>query len=488
MSGTSSTSSTPAPKARKKRFFFRTRDDLLFVRTLLDDRDAVLSLNRGERTAGWEAVATKLNRQGIIASSHTLRCRQKRLVDNFEDEVAQGKQTSDLTELERLLDQPRAHSNPTHNFSDSDSDRAAATEQRPRRLSLPPLAELVSTSTSFVLVQSTPGSGRKSRKRRFFFQDRHDVLLLTAVLADRGVEMASGARKPSWKDITTSFNSHGFDANAHTLRTHLRLLVDTHRKEASSLKTDPARLSAKQKLLRKYCRKLDGQEEQDSSDTDDPSTEPGTGSQDSETNDDQVFEPEHDQNGDGRAATNRPEVAGRVLASAGWSRSHATDLVQAAAVANLPPERELITASTQMSEPASSSTNVDEASTTETSTFSDTREISVQTEEASLTPTAAQDRSATKPAADHNDSEEVTEPAWKRQKLELETILQRFVSEQSERHREEREQEHARTKEQQDIQRQTIELQKRALDMQEKAMNMQDRLMSLMEKVMDKLN
>jgi hypothetical protein len=86
------------------------------------------------------------------------------------------------------------------------------------------------------------------------------------------------------------------------------------------------------------------------------------------------------------------------------------------------------------------------------------------------------------------DPTDITEPVWKRQKLELETILQRFVSEQNERRREQREDERARFSAQQELQKQAIDLQRRALDIHDKAMNMQDRLMALMEKVMDKLN
>ncbi|KAG6623635.1 Multiple inositol polyphosphate phosphatase [Phytophthora cinnamomi] len=87
----------------------------------------------------------------------------------------------------------------------------------------------------------------------------------------------------------------------------------------------------------------------------------------------------------------------------------------------------------------------------------------------------------TSPSADASGGSSQTTEA------KLEVVFQRFTAE-SERQREEREQEHVRFTEQQELQRQTIELQKRALDMQEKAINMQDRLMALMEKVMDKIN
>ncbi|KAG6623925.1 uncharacterized protein IUM83_02141 [Phytophthora cinnamomi] len=210
------------PKARKRRYFFREGDDLLLLQTLLINRKSLLSSTRGHRSAAWEVVTASLNRQGILASTHSLRCRLKRLVENFQDGVVQGNQAADFTEVELLLDQ-------------------------------------------YTKAQA----------------------------------------------------------------------------QCEQQKT---------------------------------------------------------------GATPRP----RILQGS-----------------TLLPEEE---------------------------------------------------------------TDEISGSVWKRQKLELETILHRFVAEQSERQREEREYEHARFSEQQDLQRQTIELQKRALDMQEKAMNMQDRLMSLMEKVMDKLN
>ncbi|KAG2782431.1 hypothetical protein Pcac1_g7567 [Phytophthora cactorum] len=87
-----------------------------------------------------------------------------------------------------------------------------------------------------------------------------------------------------------------------------------------------------------------------------------------------------------------------------------------------------------------------------------------------------------------SEERDVSESSSKRQKLELETTLERFLADQKERQQEQREHKRTRLSEQQDLQRQTIDLQKRALDIQEKAMNMQERLMALMEKVMDKLN
>ncbi|KAE9124716.1 hypothetical protein PF006_g17122 [Phytophthora fragariae] len=410
----------------------------------------------------------------------------KRLLDKFNVGIRQGKQAADFTKLERLLDQytqaeaqyKQQKADPGHrtqplqdtpchaapNFSDSqsdDDDSGAAEPAQHRTLPLP--VESVSTPAPSASVQSPPERGRKPRKRRFFFQDWHDRLLLNAMLADQGVLMASGARKPSWKSITASLTSHGLDVNTHTLRTHLQLIVDTYRKEASSWDTYPGQLPEKQKLLRDYCRKLDNQETQDHGDQ---SVEPGIEDQDSHFHDD-------------RAATNRLEIGGRVVESARPSQNHATDLVPAVAVVEISQDQDFIVTSTQTSEAASSPIPIAlTPSTTATSSSLDTQGESVQTAEGFSTPIASRDCSATQPQPD-DETGEGTEPAWKRQKLELETILQRFVSEQSERQREEREQERIRFSEQQDLQRQTIQLQKRALDMQEKAMSMQDRLMTL---------
>ncbi|KAE9322815.1 hypothetical protein PF008_g17496 [Phytophthora fragariae] len=410
----------------------------------------------------------------------------KRLLDKFNVGIRQGKQAADFTKLERLLDQytqaeaqyKQQKADPGHrtqplqdtpchaapNFSDSqsdDDDSGAAEPAQHRTLPLP--VESVSTPAPSASVQSPPERGRKPRKRRFFFQDWHDRLLLNAMLADQGVLMASGARKPSWKSITASLTSHGLDVNTHTLRTHLQLIVDTYRKEASSWDTYPGQLPEKQKLLRDYCRKLDNQETQDHGDQ---SVEPGIEDQDSHFHDD-------------RAATNRLEIGGRVVESARPSQNHATDLVPAVAVVEISQDQDFIVTSTQTSEAASSPIPIAQTpSTTATSSSLDTQGESVQTAEGFSTPIASRDCSATQPQPD-DETGEGTEPAWKRQKLELETILQRFVSEQSERQREEREQERIRFSEQQDLQRQTIQLQKRALDMQEKAMSMQDRLMTL---------
>ncbi|GMF11470.1 unnamed protein product [Phytophthora lilii] len=280
-------------------------------------------------------------------------------------------------------------------------------------------------------AQSAPESGKK-RKKRFFFQDLHDVLLLDAVLHDEGIVTVSGVRKPDWKTITASLNGQGLDVDAHTLRSHLRLLVDGYRTESSAWDADPAPLSEKYELLRDYCRKLDGEEDHHRPSNDDQAFDPALETQD-------------------RCVETSQEI--RV----GTKRSHAvTGSVESVECPRTPASPTVVT-----------------------SNISQDRNAPFQPAEAASTPTIIQ--------SPPHDSTGASEAAWKRQKVELENILERFVSQQADRQREEREQAQVRLSTQQDLQRQTIDLQKRALDMQEKAMNMQERLMALMEKIMDKL-
>ncbi|KAK1942680.1 hypothetical protein P3T76_006179 [Phytophthora citrophthora] len=108
------------------------------------------------------------------------------------------------------------------------------------------------------VAQSTPESGKKPRKRRFVFGEKHDVLLLKIVLADRGITTASGTNKPAWKSIEASVNSQGLPVSIHTIRTHLGILVNTYRRESHSWDFE---LSEKQQLMRAYSKKLDGDEQ-----------------------------------------------------------------------------------------------------------------------------------------------------------------------------------------------------------------------------------
>ncbi|KAG1702201.1 hypothetical protein DVH05_009991 [Phytophthora capsici] len=258
-------------------------------------------------------------------------------------------------------------------------------------------------------AQSTPESGKKPRKRRFAFGEKHDVLLLKAVLADQGITTASGTIKPAWKSIEASVNSQGLPVSIHTIRTHLGILVNTYRRESDSWNFE---LSEKQQLMRAYCKKLDGEE----SDHDD-------GSHSYEPADGQIEE----------------RVEGTVQA----------ELLVEEATAN--------------SAPADSGDSSERDTPLATERFTTTQNLP------------------------DTEAPETAEPAPKRQKVEVETVLQRFVDDQTKRQEEQREQERARLNEHQVLQRQTIDLQKRSLDIQEKAMNMQERLMALMEKVMDKL-
>lgn len=85
---------SPAPlKTRKKRYSFRAGDDMILLRTALDDLD-IFSFSPGRRTNAWEGITLTLNRQGIAATTHSLRCRMKRIVATFKEEVAEGKQTT----------------------------------------------------------------------------------------------------------------------------------------------------------------------------------------------------------------------------------------------------------------------------------------------------------------------------------------------------------------------------------------------------------
>ncbi|KAL3664301.1 hypothetical protein V7S43_010628 [Phytophthora oleae] len=431
MSDLPSPAARAPPKTRKKRYCFRAGDDLLFLQTVLHDPD-IFSPAHGRRGKAWEVITDSLNRQGITSTGHSLRCRLKRLVETFQEEVSKGKQATEFTPLEKLLDeytqtdaqyqqkkamtgivreQPASEGNNSRrNSMDSDEETTSTTTQQcaPVQQSPPTPARLVPSTEA----QSTPENGKKSRKRRFVFGENHDVLLLKVMLADRGITTASGTNKPAWKNIEAAVNSHGLPVSIHTIRTHLGILVNTYRRESHTWDFE---LSEKQQLMRAYCKKLDG-EEQSNQDYEDHSYEPA---------------PDADgQNAERVEGTNQAEPS--------------------------------------IEETTSNSTPAASGNTSQRDTPLTTENL---------------------PATQYPPDTEApaTEPASKRQKMDVETILQRFVGDQNKRQEEEREQERARLNEHQELQRQTINLQKRSLDIQEKAMNMQERLMALMEKVMDKL-
>lgn len=349
-------------------------------------------------------------------------------------------------------------------------------------------------------VQATPESGKKPRKRRFFFENWHDVLLLNVVLADRGVVLASGVRKPAWKSIEASVNSQGLPVNTHTIRTHLRLLVDAYRREKNMWYMDPDNMSEKQKLLREYSKKLDDEEQQTRDSSDDQSFELTD-----ETQDERFGSSEEN-----RAGVNRSQTSVNSLGSVGPSGSHVPS-VGVVTTTNVAQTQDDLSTTTRTSDTASatqipSTTRARDAIVTTTQTSDPVRPPPISRFIATMahassdspsspstsrppqvahTPLTSRVFSVAQTSSD-TEAREVTEPASKKQKLE--TMLGCFISEQNERQREHREHERTRFSEQQDLQRQTIDLQKGALDIQEKAMNMQERLMALMEKVMDKLS
>ncbi|KAG7377663.1 hypothetical protein PHYPSEUDO_011165 [Phytophthora pseudosyringae] len=478
------------PKLRKKRYCFRAGDDLMLLETLLNDRD-VFSLVQSRRVRAWEVITDTLNRQGISATAHSLRCRLKRLVETFQDGVAEGKQTAEFTALEKLLAQytqteaqyqqrksmtrpqnvlreqaagdrtSRLSVDSQHSSLDSVSENESAryiTTVQPVTTAAAPVGVRVAADPS----APSPESGKKSRKKRFFFEDWHDVVLLKAMLADRGMVMSSGTKKPAWKNIEASVNSQGLQVNIHTIRTHLRLLLNAHRREEHPPNTDQCELSEKQQLLRAYIKKMDEE-----------------GQQNRGSNDDQSFEPAPDrhsaQSYERRSETNRSQT---VASSAGPSESILAN-PSAVSAGNRPTfTRNAVATTTRTAESSPTSPATQSSSAIQ---YHGVIASSASIQSAPRAPRVVQSLPVT-------EEREAAEPASKRQKMELETILQRFIAEQNECQREQREHERTRLSEQRDLQRQTIDLQKRSLDIQEKAMNMQERLMAVMEKVMDKLN
>ncbi|GMF58368.1 unnamed protein product [Phytophthora fragariaefolia] len=354
----------------------------------------------------------------------------------------------------------RTISLPTRHSPDSEPDDGL-TENYP---------ESTSTPTRPASVRSTPEPGKTPPKIRFSFHDWHDILLLNAVLADEGVITATGERLPCWKDITVSLKCHGLDVKTHELCARLQQMVDMYQKESGSW--DLESLADKQKLLREYCTQLNG----------------GKGQGSRTRNDDYSSRPEpevHDND-----SFSDPETTAVVPERAGPTQTDAfieTSQRNRSAILGANPSQthNSVAISAQTSTAASAPAN-QFLSIARLSPYLDSPVISIQTTESFSVPSATRGLATTLSEAD-SEKADFAEPSWKRQKLEIETILERFVSEQSEYQKEKRDQEHIRLSGQQDLQRQTIELQKRALDMQEKSISMQDRLVSLMEKIMDKI-
>jgi len=311
------------------------------------------------------------------------------------------------------------------------------------------------------------------------------VVLLNAALADEGIMLASGRWKHAWKTIEAAVNSEGVPVAAHSIRARLQLVVDSYRVDLSTRNLDPAEMSAKQKLLGEYCHKLDDMKNE-SEGHDNHSLEP-THEKD---------ELEHPESGGANAA--ELQSIGRSPGSKEPTQGNLAACGQQTITSDIQ--------ATQTTQPASTparilrapsglqSRNAIATRTSETARMPPSDSPNQRTScSQSAVATSAQASTTFPPATSSlsptdTDPTDITEPVWKRQKLELETILQRFVSEQNERRREQREDERARFSAQQELQKQAIDLQRRALDIHDKAMNMQDRLMALMEKVMDKLN
>ncbi|RLN72004.1 hypothetical protein BBJ28_00007413 [Nothophytophthora sp. Chile5] len=435
-------SPAPVKMTRKKRYCFREGDDALLLKAVLADRGVFADTTK-RRMASWRSITAALNDEGVLASTHSLRCRLQRLVDVFRTEMAQGKRSKEysqqLTASEEAGDgdadeqqlpkkamptpQPRQQQQEQEGSSRGRRLRSevdASTTPKPpvdapacpveavRRPPPPAVPREVSTRGTL--------TGR-ARKKRFSFRESHDVLLLKAVLADQGTVGPTGSKKPAWKHITTSLNSQGVHADTHSLRTHLRIMVDTHRKEGESPLDIPGdHFSEKKLLLIAYCKRLDEEEREET-----------------EKSEEQAV----------MAASRSLEVrvtgkrANRMVAAAG---------------------------SAQVEPPPSVAENPDVPPAGQTSSTAAVVES---------TPV---------------EGTEDMEPPTKKQRATLEVILERFVADQNERRKEELEHKRVVFSAQQDLQRQAIALQERMLEVQDKALEMQNKLMLFMEKIVEKLN
>ncbi|KAH7487858.1 hypothetical protein KRP22_013446 [Phytophthora ramorum] len=518
----------PAP--RKKRYCFRDGDDVLLLHTILGER-SLWSLSGGQRKGVWNVITAELNALGILASAHSLRCRLKRLVENFQREIALGGRATELTELEQLLAQYTQKEAQLEQQRDDGGDPEARSRLSggSRRSSFGTESDEGSTGTGQQLrtntspiqtlsasVQSTPQSEKKPRKKRFIFLNWHDVALLNAVLDDQEAVKASGAKKHDWKSITATLNSQGVNVTAHTIRTHLRLLVATYRKEARVV--DSENLSEKQELLRDYCRCLDEEDQQDRASVNSQSFEPTPQSEDERT----------DVRPDVRTRSVRPNTV-EILTEEGELRQrdlaalpvvtatgapqtrdvvattiHASEIAPLASQAlsgaqGLPPTQIISSAQTPLGARTSVDVQTPERLIQTVTQRSPAAQLSTATQSIQTTqdvqptqalpivhtppPTQAV-RPVTQTPQDIRispstqtlltsrapEDEGTAPPASKKQKVDLESFLERFLSEQSERQNQEQA---ARISALQEQQRQTYELHKQALDMQQKTANMQ---------------
>ena len=335
--------------------------------------------------------------------------------------------------------------------------------------------------------QAALQSSKKPRKRRFYFESEHDEILLKLMLADEGVITASGVKRPQWKKIEADVNSRGMRVNTHTIRTHLRLLVDAYRKEEDMGYIEPDKMSEKQRLLREYCRKLDDTKQSASSSNENQFLRLTQGNE-CERCRDSTNESKWRPKPAVFPATSEPLSRAQVPTPSG-SRASFEDFP---AIVHTPE-----TAAASSPDHLATSIKAAEDTTTLRSETAILHPISMSTNTAGrVSPGVASVSSAGWPSSFVNSSArpeetsctEAGEPASKKRKVRLDTVLDRFILMQRDHYSEQREYERAVTSEQRTLQRQTIELQTRALDIQEKSMGMQERLMAMMEKVMDKLN
>ncbi|KAG7395702.1 hypothetical protein PHYBOEH_003341 [Phytophthora boehmeriae] len=413
------------PKTRKKRYCFRDGDDVLLLQTVLASR-GVFSSARNQRQDAWTAITAALNRQGVLASLHSFRCRLQRLVDVLQEHIAQGKQASDFSELERLLAQyaelmesglpPHEEQTPepTQILRQHDQLEYAGEPYQETEEDI----NLTMSGHSPPASENGSGSSQKARKRRFVFREWHDVLLLKEVIA--------GHPRPNWRQITYTLNDQGVDSDTHSLRAHLRTMMEKFRSQENPFDLGPDRMSEKNSLLRDYCQKVDSQSQ-------------------AELNGPQDTKPRS------QAELNGPQDTKPRTFSGIQAPVRASDFVRPRQS-----ERPAPTA-----EPPRNEHRVSSA--------------------------GSMDGPRARYAANIQMSEGTVEPPTKKQRLEVEEVLQRFMTEQNEIRKEELDYKRSHFSAQQDLQRQTIALQKQALEVQDKALDMQNKLMVFMERVVDKL-
>ncbi|KAG2509796.1 hypothetical protein JM16_008648 [Phytophthora kernoviae] len=408
------------PKTRKKRYCFRDGDDILLLQMVLASR-GVFSSARNHRQDAWTAITTALNRQGVLASLHSFRCRLQRLVDVLQEHIGQGKQSSDFNELERLLAQYSELMESGIPPSQMQEEQIAESSQILRQHDQVEYAEELYHETeedephlgmsghSPPASEAGSGTGQKCRKRRFVFREWHDILLLKEIVA--------GHPRPNWRQITFTLNDQGVDVDTHSLRAHLRTMVEKFRAKDSPFDLGSDRMSEKNSLLRDYCQKLDTQKQ--------PRSEDLNGPQDT-----------------------KPRSYSGIQAPVRTSEF-------------LRPRRSERPAPT--TEPSRNEHPV-----------SSVGSIAIEGSRTRYAPTIQM-------------SEDTVEPSAKKHRLDVEEILQHFVTEQNEIRKEELDYKRSNFSAQQDLQRQTIALQKQALEVQDKALDMQNKLMLFMERVVDKL-